>query len=194
MDSKRAKPRRAASELGDRGADVEAARLAAIFARRAEELARLPDIDVAQDAQEALVFSLGDERYAFPTGQVAEVRPLGRLTPLPGAPAFVAGLINVRGRIVPVLDLRPLFGLPGPVDAAQAVVLMSSPRGTIGLLATDRPEVRWLAHLGLSGLPAGTPSKLDPTYVRGITSDLVVLLDAERLLADPRLVVQDETR
>jgi purine-binding chemotaxis protein CheW len=172
--------------------DPEGARQDAIFAERAEALARVPDADASREGYEALVFRLGEERYAFGSEQVLEVRPLSHLTRLPSAPAFVAGLVNVRGRIVPVLDLRPLFGLTSPPGTARSVVLVSSPRGTIGVLSTDRPEVRRLPDLELTRLPAGTPPGLDPRYVRGITPDMVVVLDAEPLLADRRVIVQDD--
>lgn len=187
-------PRSTAVEVEHAGTDAEAARRDAIFARRAEALARPPEERERGDALEALVFRLGDECYAFRTEQVVEVRPMNQLTPLPTAPAFVAGLVNVRGRIVPVVDPRPLFGLPALPDAVRAVILVSSSRGTVGLLATDRPEVRRLENPGLTGLPAEAPPGLDPAYVRGVTPDMVVVLDAERLLTDPRLVVQEDTR
>jgi purine-binding chemotaxis protein CheW len=172
--------------------DAERARQDAIFAQRAEALARIPDQETSRDACEAVVFRLGDERYAFSSEQVLEVRALSHLTRLPSAPAFVAGLVNVRGRIVPVLDLRPLFGLSSPPGTARSIVLVSSARGSIGVLATDQPEVLRLPNLGLTRLPAGTPTGLDPIYVRGVTPDMVVVLDAEPLLADQRVIVQDE--
>jgi purine-binding chemotaxis protein CheW len=173
-------------------ADADETRREAIFAQRAEELARLPDLDSSRDAHEAVVFRLGDECYAFRAEQVVEVRPLPHLTPLPSAPAFVAGLLNMRGRIIPVLDLRALFGLPAPPGTARAIVLVSSAWGNVGVLSTDRPEVRRLADVELTQLPAGTPLGLEPTYVRGVTLDMIVVLDAERLLADQRLIVQDD--
>ncbi|MBI3977188.1 MAG: chemotaxis protein CheW [Chloroflexi bacterium] len=164
----------------------------AIFARRAEILARPPAAEQPADAFEALVFALGDERYAFPSVQVREVRLLEGLTPLPGAPAFVAGLINVRGRVVPVLDLRPIFGVPATGAAAQTLLLLAGRAGDIGVLSTDRPVVRWLRAGDLGELPAGAPAGLDSAYVRGVTPDLTVALDAEALLASPRLLVQED--
>jgi purine-binding chemotaxis protein CheW len=172
--------------------EAEGARQDAIFAQRADALARVPEPEASRDAHEAVVFRLGDERYAFSSEQVLEVRALPVLTRLPSAPAFVAGLVNVRGRIVPVVDLRPLFGLAAPAGAARSIVLVSSGRGSIGVLATDQPEVRRLPELGLTRLPAGTPPGLDPVYVRGVTPDMVVVLDAELLFADQRVIVQDD--
>src|SRR5437867_10415360 len=112
------------------------------FARRAEELAESA-CDERQDDEtlESLVFALGREQYALPADQVHEVRPLGLLTRLPGTPAFLAGLINVRGRIVPVVDLRPLLGLNTDTPSSS-VVLVTHRSGNIGLLVAGRPTVR----------------------------------------------------
>jgi len=165
----------------------------AVFARRAAELAESSSNE-SQDAEalEALVFALGREHYALPANQVHEVRPLGLLTALPGTPAFLAGLINVRGRIVPVVDLRPLLGL-NTDSPSTSVVLVAHRGGHIGLLVAGRPIVRPLPVADLTDPPPGHLSGIDPTCIRGITPGLVIVLDAERLLADPRLVVHHET-
>src|SRR6267378_2910006 len=153
----------------------------AIFARRAEELAESSAAESQNtEALEALVFELGHELYALPANQVHEVRPLTLLTNLPGTPAFLAGLINVRGRIVPVIDLRPLLSLP--TDGPSTSVALVAHRTVHPLPVKD-----------LSEPPPGHLSGIDPTCIRGITPGLVIVLDAERLLADPRLVVHHET-
>jgi purine-binding chemotaxis protein CheW len=172
---------------------LRASQTDAVFARRAEELAARTAGEAQRDeVVEALVFALGRELYAFPAMQVHEVRPLGWLTLLPGTPALLAGLINVRGRIVPVIDLRPLLGIASDVETALSVVLVSYRSGDVGLLVTDRPTVR-LVHIGaLTEPPAGPLSGIDAGCVRGITPELLIVLDAERLLADPHLIVQYE--
>jgi len=164
----------------------------AIFDRRAAALAAVPPSPRPADAFEALQFSLGEECYAFPSGQVSEVRQLEQLTALPSAPAFVAGLVNVRGRVVPVLDPRPLFGVAATAEPCRSLVLLSLAQGEVGVLASNEPGLVWLRASELRGLPVEAPAGLDPKYVRGVTSELVIVLDAGRLLADPRVVVQEE--
>lgn len=165
---------------------------ATIFDRRAEELAGRPAAPARGAGFEALVFALGSEQYALPSAQVQEVRVLDQLTPLPGTPSFIAGLINVRGRIVPVLDPRPLFGLPVSGQAPDTALLLAGGAGQVGLLVTSRPSIRWLPTSPLGPLPAGAPPGLDAAFVRGVTPDLVIVLDADRLLADRRLLVEQE--
>src|SRR3977135_3141121 len=146
----------------------------AVFARRAEELAESAR-DERQDDEtlEALVFELGRELYALPASQVHEVRPLGWLTTLPGTPAFLAGLINIRGRIVPVVDLRPLLGIASDAYSPSMSVVLVAYRGAdVALLVTDRPTVRPLRVADLAEPPPGPLSGIDPSCVRGITPDL----------------------
>ena len=174
-----------ATELSDAERD-------AVFARRAETLAAPVRAGEAIDAHPSLVFSLGGESYAVAGRLVREVRAVGQMTPLPGTPPFIAGLINVRGRIVSVLDLRPFFGLRTDGEAPGAVMLFATPRGDVAVLAGDEPSLRWLRDDELGALPPGGPPGLDPSFVRGVTRDLVVVLDAEHLLGDQRLLVQED--
>jgi purine-binding chemotaxis protein CheW len=182
----------AAAEATLASTELSAAERDAIFARRAETLATPVSAGEPTDALPSLVFRLGGEQYAVPGWQVREIRPIGQLTPLPGTPPFVAGLINVRGRVVTALDLRPVIGLRTDGEAPSVVMLMASPGGDVGVLVSEQPTLRWLREGDLGSLPPGGPAGLDPAFVRGVTRDLVVVLDAERLLADQRLLVRDD--
>lgn len=77
-----------------------------------------------------LTFELDGQRYAFPADRIAQVVQMVAISPLPGAPDVVEGVVNVRGTVVPVFDLRGRFGLPpSPIDPSQhLVILEGSPR------------------------------------------------------------------
>lgn len=77
-----------------------------------------------------LTFELDGQRYAFPAGRIVQVVQMVAISPLPGAPPVVEGVVNVRGKIVPVFDLRGRFGLPPrPADPGQHLIILSgSPR------------------------------------------------------------------
>jgi purine-binding chemotaxis protein CheW len=184
--------RLAAMEAALQSTELSDAERDAIFARRAEMLAAPVITDTATDALPLLELRISGERYAVPGHLVREVRPVGQLTPLPGTPGFVAGLINVRGRVIAALDLRPVFGLRADGEEPGIVMLMASPHGDVGVLIHEQPALRWLHEGDLGPLPAGGASGLDPAFVRGVTRDLVIVLDAERLLGDERLLVQDD--
>src|SRR5882757_6351764 len=84
-----------------------------ILRARAQVLARPPSsAPVPSTMLELLEFRVASERYALETRHVQGVYPLRELTPLPCTPPFVLGIVNVRGRILPVLDLKKFFELP----------------------------------------------------------------------------------
>lgn len=108
-----------------------------------------------------LIFHLGQERVALPTARITQVLPMLATTAIPGAPAFVAGLINYHGRAVPVLDLSALAGgrvARERLDTRILLVDYPSPEGTrhaLGLIAegvtgTARITAESAAASGLS--------------------------------------------
>src|SRR5690349_20244737 len=108
----------------------------AILRDRARRLARAPDTPSADATVDVLEFGLASERYALLAGKVHDVQPLRDLTPLPCTPPFLRGLVNIRGRLVPVIDLKKFFGLPerGITDLHR-VLLLRQGEVEIGLLA-----------------------------------------------------------
>ena len=165
----------------------------AILRARARELARpLQDAIAPAACLEVLEFRLGRESYAVEAGYVSEVVPLKQLTPLPSTPAVVLGVINVRGRTVPVYDLKRLFDLPhaGLTDLHQ-VVIVHGEGLELGLLADTTVGVRRLPVETLqSSLPTLTGIRAE--YLKGVTAEHLVVLDVGRLLADPSIIVHDE--
>ena len=141
---------------------------------------------------EVLEFRLAQERYAIETRHVREVYPLKDLTPLPGVPAFVLGIVNVRGRILPVLDLKRLFELPeqGLTDLHR-IILLEGHDLEMGLLADATVGVRSIPVDSLqSSLP--TLSGILSAYVKGVTAGHLVVLDVPRILADPKIIVHED--
>lgn len=165
-----------------------------ILRERARVLARPPPRDTSGESIEVLEFSLADERYAFEARHVHDVQPLKELTPLPCTPPFLRGLVNVRGRLVPVIDLKKFFGLPEPgITDLHRVLLLRGADIEIGLLAD---AVEGVHAISLEGLQPSLPtmSGIRGEYLRGITADRLVILDAEAILADPRIVVDEDVQ
>jgi purine-binding chemotaxis protein CheW len=138
--------------------------------------------------------ALGDERYGLELRHISGIRLLEQLTPLPCTPAFILGVLNVRGHIVAVADLKKFFGLPekGIADLHHVV-----------LAEADGVELALVADLviGTRDVPLATLQPALPTltgvraeYFRGLTPDRLIVLDVRRILADPRLVVHDEPK
>lgn len=171
---------------------MNAGNITRVMRERAAALAR-PETSapVQGDALELLEFRLAGERYAVETRFVTEVQPLRDLTPLPGTPAFVRGIVNLRGRILPVYDLKKFFSLPeqGLTDLHRVIVI-SGHDLEIGLLADVVVGVRDLPRQALSPALA-TMSAVATAYLKGVSEESLVVLDLDRLLLDPRIVVND---
>jgi purine-binding chemotaxis protein CheW len=164
-----------------------------VLQARAKALARVPtEAGVPGESLEVVEFALAHERYALESSYVREVHPLEDLTPLPGTPAFVRGLVNIRGQILAVLDLKRFFDLPeiGITDL-HSILLIQSGDLEFGLLADLIIGTRVLARAALQpSLPTLTGIRAD--YLLGVTPQRLVVLNAARIVADPRLIVNDE--
>jgi purine-binding chemotaxis protein CheW len=138
--------------------------------------------------EEILAFRLGEGDYSVPAQYVCEVQLLGEITPLPFTPAFLIGLVNIRGRLLAALDIRPLLDMPEAPPQPQAFLLVLAANGLeVGLLADAVVEVRrgdeQLAPVLSSAAGRGI------AWVRGVDRRLSMLLDPPALLADPRLAI-----
>ena len=145
-----------------------------------------------EDVIEVLEFALAYERYAVETQYVNQVAMLEQLIPLPCTPDFVLGVVNLRGAILPVLDLKNFFELPvkGLTDLNKIIVLQSE-KILFGILADEIVGVRNILLRDVqSSLPTLTGVRKD--YLRGVTPERVTLLDAEKLLTSEKIVVQEQ--
>jgi purine-binding chemotaxis protein CheW len=165
-----------------------------ILAQRAQALARPPAAEEPAGTIEIVVLALGRERYGVDAQHVREVLVLAGLAPVPGTPAFWSGLVNVRGTLYPVLDLRRYLSLPdaAAADRPRSVVLVSGERLTIGIAVDGTPDTRRVPTAAIGPALAGVPQALRAA-VRGVTDDLLTILDVEAMLADPTLVVRRES-
>jgi purine-binding chemotaxis protein CheW len=160
---------------------------------RARALAQPLHAEKPADTLEMVVMALGAERYGVDTQHVREVLVLAHLAPVPGTPAFWSGLVNIRGILYPVLDLRRYLALPegDTAEARRSVVLVSGVGRTIGIVVDDVPEVRRVPTTAIGAPLAGTPEAVSE-IVRGVTEDLLTILDVGALLTDSTLAVREE--
>jgi purine-binding chemotaxis protein CheW len=169
----------------DPGLSVE--ELNQILKERAEALARVP-AQTPENLLHVLRVEIAGESYAVDVGLVREVRQVDRITPVPGVPRHFAGVINLRGEILTVLDIRPIFELEAPGRQGSIIVLSVDGR-SVGLLADTAVRVLRLPADSI-GPPLSTFTGARAEYVKGVASDGTVLLDVQRLLQDPQLVVE----
>jgi purine-binding chemotaxis protein CheW len=163
-----------------------------ILRQRAQALAQVPPPPAADTVLELLEFGLASERYAIERRFVQEVHPLRELTPLPCTPPFILGIVNVRGRIVPVLDLKKFFELPerGLTDLHRTIIVKGHDL-EIGLLADVISGINAVPAESLQpSLPTLTGIRAD--YLKGVTAGRLVVLAVERILSDPKIIVHEE--
>jgi len=145
-----------------------------------------------------LVFSLGEEAYAIPLRHVREVLELTPLTPVPGAPSAVRGVMNLRGHVVPVVDLGRRFDRPPCTITKWTCVvvvetMLDGDRTPIGVIADSVDELASFTAAEISPPPAfgtGIPSR----YLLGLAprgARFVLVLDADRLLSPEELLALD---
>lgn len=179
----------------EQGAAPAAEKAKQILRARAEELAReSPKTPAPQAFLEVVAFQLANETYALETSWVREVYPLKEFTPLPGTPPFVLGLINARGELLAVIDIKKFYDLPeeGLTDLNKVIVVASEGM-QLGILAD--------VVLGVQSVPVESLQPSLPTltgiraeYLRGVTRERVVVLDAGKLLSRMRIAEQEEVK
>ena len=164
-----------------------------ILRKRAQTLARQPDHgEDTGAALECLEFLLAYETYAIEIDWIAGACPLKDITSLPGTPAFVAGIINVRGRILSVIDIRTFFDLPakGLTDLNKVIILQDGMM-EFGILVDEIIGTRSIPLSDVLAPPAALTG-IREEYLKGVTRERTAILDGKRLLNDRNLIIDDE--
>lgn len=156
----------------------------AVLHARAEALAKEPNRKrEAEETLDVLEFLVAHEHYGIELSYVREVYPLKDLTPLPGTPAFILGVTNVRGQVLAVIDIKKLFGLPdrGLTDLNKTIIVQNTGM-ELGILAD---AVLGLRSVAVSEIQLSLPTLkgIREDFLRGVTRQSMVLLDAKKLLS-----------
>jgi purine-binding chemotaxis protein CheW len=169
--------------------------------RRARALACLPtEEEVEGETLHLVTFPLREERYGVEITLVQGIQPLEGQTwsRVPCTPSFIVGAINIRGRIYSVMDIASFLGLPSrPLsETAHVLLVRNGGQGAagemeLGILADDLPQV---VNVPLAEVEpsSATISNQAQKYVRGVTADMLIILDLGRLLSDPGIRVHEE--
>jgi purine-binding chemotaxis protein CheW len=158
------------------------------------ERARLLAMETAAKTQseeqiEFLEFQAASGKFGVPTVDVLEVCVLKEFTVLPGVPSFILGIMNLRGRILSILDLKKLFDLPSEgLPYHNKAIVIQSGNMNLALLGDDILGVQSIAVKSLQpALPSMTGRRSE--YTRGLTPHWTVILDVAKMLEDPRILV-----
>ena len=128
-----------------------------------------------------VAFRIGTQQFAVEIHRVSEVITYCEITPIPGAPAFVEGMIDLRGHLLPVLDMRKRFGMTEIQNTMQTrILILRVNRQKIGLIVDEADQVYTIPVEKIQPPPDGADYVLAVAKPQDV---LVVVLDLERLLS-----------
>ncbi|RUO65818.1 purine-binding chemotaxis protein CheW [Pseudidiomarina planktonica] len=145
------------------------------------------DIDGNDEVLQWVTFRLEEETYGINVMQVQEVLRYSEIAPVPGAPDYVLGIINLRGNVVTVIDTRTRFGLPTTeVTDSTRVVIIEADKQVIGIMVDSVAEVVYLKKSDIDSAPnVGTEESAK--FIQGVSNregELLILVDLNKLLND----------
>jgi purine-binding chemotaxis protein CheW len=134
-----------------------------------------------------VTYKLGEETYGINVMQVQEVLRHTEIAPVPGAPDYVLGIINLRGNVVTVIDTRSRFGLPSSdISDNTRIVIIESDDQVVGILVDSVAEVVYLRSSEIDSAPnVGTEESAK--FIQGVSNrdgQLLILVDLNKLLND----------
>jgi purine-binding chemotaxis protein CheW len=164
-----------------------------ILKKRAEQLAKLSDEPFQTgDTMSGLSILLSDETYIIDSYYVVEVLPLTEITPLPCTPPFIMGIINVRGRILSVINLKFFLNLPyRGITNLNRVIVVKNENIEVGLLVDDILGYNVITIENLQkGLLNLTPEQLE--FINGITSQGEIIFRLKEFLCSNKICINEE--
>ena len=143
-----------------------------------------------EQTREVLVFVLGGEEYAVDILKVQEIRGYEKVTTIPGAPAYLKGVVNLRGIIVPVIDMRIKFALAeAKYDSFTVVIILRVAGRVVGIVVDAVSDVVRLAPSEVKAAPA-LGSIVDSGFLAGLATQgdrMILLLEIEKFLSSGEL-------
>ncbi|MDV6316939.1 chemotaxis protein CheW [Idiomarina sp. HP20-50] len=145
------------------------------------------DVDSNDEVLQWVTFQLEQETYGINVMQVQEVLRYSEIAPVPGAPGYVLGIINLRGNVVTVIDTRLRFGLQTTeVTDNSRIVIIESEQQVIGILVDSVAEVVYLKSSEIDSAPnVGTDESA--RFIQGVSNrdgELLILVDLDKMLTD----------
>ncbi len=133
-----------------------------------------------------VIFRLAGEEFGLEISQVREIIRMQGVTPMPKAPDFIEGVINLRGQIIAVIDLAKRFGLSQTKRTDKSrIVVVEFTGNSIGLIVDEVPEVRRLSQEDIESTPEMLQSQIHSDFIKGVGKmgeRLIILLDVDKTL------------
>ncbi len=135
-------------------------------------------------------FVVGEEEFAVPILSVQEINRMMQITRVPQSPPFVEGVINLRGKIIPVIDLRKRFGMGALENTADARIIVVEVQNRVIGFTVDRVNEVLRLSADIVDPPPSMVCGIDSDYVQGVgklDDRLLILLSLERLFSDEEM-------
>ncbi|BCS52677.1 chemotaxis protein CheW [Geobacter sp. SVR] len=149
----------------------------------------------ADSGQEYVTFTLNDELYAFDALNVQEIIELTGVTKVPHLPSYLKGVINLRGTIIPVVDLKEKFGMQsGEYKKHTCIIVTEFSRGVMGLIVDTVSDILNMSPRDISAAPDFGAS-INTEFIAGMgkTGDnLVLVLDVDKVLSVDEAIVLEQ--
>lgn len=146
------------------------------------------------DTQQFLTFILHNEEYAIDILKVQEIKGMSKITPIPNSPAYVKGVMNLRGTVVPVMDLRRRFSMESvEADHFTVIIVVNVGKKVAGLVVDTVSDVLNFSMSDVEATPE-LAGGLDTSFITGLAKveeRLVTLLNIEKLLIKEDLTVAE---
>ena len=152
-----------------------------VLRKRAERLARPIEDHEVEDAFSALIVSIGSESYAIPTDLIAGVYEDAVFVPVPCVPSFIAGITNIRGHILTVLDLASFLNVANESVAAKTLVVIAHDDLRVAFAVAEAGGTRTVSAASFAPIPDST-KLAQKGHLRGLLVDGTALLDVETIL------------
>lgn len=161
-----------------------------------------------EELEQFIIFILDNEEYAVPIAEVKEIQVLGNLTPVPNAPGFVLGIINIRGQIIVVIDLEKRLALSRQTERKEAphVLIIEAQETNYGVLVDKVAEVLKIPREAIKKSPELISSKINAEFIKGVallksgsekeeSERVILIIDLTKILSQEELeTVQENTK
>ncbi|MFQ6135622.1 MAG: chemotaxis protein CheW [Candidatus Hydrothermarchaeales archaeon] len=143
-----------------------------------------------EETIQLVVFGLASEEYAFDISKVREIVRVKEITRIPNAPSYVRGVINLRGKIIVVIDLGKKLGLESELTESARIIVLEIADRTAGVIVDSVSEVLRLNKEGIQEPPSEIADKINMKFLKGVCvldERLLIMLEPDEILKEEEL-------
>lgn len=159
-----------------------------------DEIFLVDDDDENQNNSKYLLFNLGNEVFGLKISSIIQIVEMQKITEVPDMPHYIKGVVNRRGKVIPLMDLRARFGMdPRDYDDRNCIIIVSVHESFIGFIVDTVAEVHDIADINIEPSPSFKSDSVKERYISGlgkIGNEVKILLDVEKIITDKDLAIE----